>query len=196
MSYARQSRSSASAIKLENFMSASIGDMYQKSSRKPMKQDLDVENDEIDIRSIMKDIEYIGSSSMSWKERKKLQNNKVVALGGKPAKKHRTPLSVAKPAMKNQKKREQKEMEENLLLGRFLKRPKNDVTRKPRLEERVLKSSVGHFSKGVLDVKELLKPTPSKGHQGESWASREGKKKGTRKGKGKGKGKKGKGKRR
>ncbi|KAH7679755.1 hypothetical protein IHE45_06G080000 [Dioscorea alata] len=187
LSHARQSRSRASAGEFQNFMSGSIGDMYQKPSRKPINQELDVENDELDIRKLMKDVEYIGSSSMSWKERKKLQNEKVVALGGKPTKKHRTPLSVAKPAMKNQKKREQREMEENLLLGRFIKRPKNNTTQKRRPEDRVLKSSIGNFSRGVLDVKDMLKPTPSKGLHGESRSSREGKKKGKRKGKGKGK---------
>lgn len=49
----------------------------------------------------------------------------------------------------------------------------------------MLKSSIGNFSRGVLDVKDMLKPTPSKGHHGESRSSIEGKKKGKRKGKGK-----------
>jgi hypothetical protein len=48
----------------------------------------------------------------SFKERKKIENHRVVELGGKAVKKHRTPLSVAKPALKNQKKREQRKMEE------------------------------------------------------------------------------------
>jgi hypothetical protein len=74
------------------------------------------------------------------KGRKQIENRRVVELGGKvisrflylhlfwletfyvisvfmssekqSVKKHRTPLSVAKPALKNQKKREQKKMEE------------------------------------------------------------------------------------
>lgn len=59
------------------------------------------------------------------------------------------------------------------------------MTQKRRPEDRVLKSSIGNFSRGVLDVKDMLKPTPSKGHHGESRSSIEGKKKGKRKGKGK-----------
>jgi hypothetical protein len=52
------------------------------------------------------------SGASSFKERKKIENRRVVELGGKAVKKHRTPLSVAKPALKNQKKREQRKMEE------------------------------------------------------------------------------------
>lgn len=40
--------------------SGSIGAMYQKPSRKPINQEPDVENDELDIRKLMKDVEYIG----------------------------------------------------------------------------------------------------------------------------------------
>jgi len=43
-----------------SMQSGSIGDMYQKPSRKPINQELDVENDELDIRKLMKDVEYIG----------------------------------------------------------------------------------------------------------------------------------------
>ena len=83
------------------------------------------------------DASFLGASS--FKERKKIENRKVVELGGKvislflylqafcletsslsqclcypqqAVKKHRTPLSVAKPALKNQKKRELKKIEE------------------------------------------------------------------------------------
>ncbi|KAF0923285.1 hypothetical protein E2562_005247, partial [Oryza meyeriana var. granulata] len=48
----------------------------------------------------------------TWKERKEIANRKVVQLGGKAIKKHHTPLSVSKPAMKNQMKREDKKVEE------------------------------------------------------------------------------------
>ncbi|XP_019185463.1 PREDICTED: uncharacterized protein LOC109180361 isoform X1 [Ipomoea nil] len=60
-----------------------------------------------------------GSAHMTWKERKDLENKKVVSLGGKPPKKQRLPLSVARVMMKKQKEREQKELEESLILRRF-----------------------------------------------------------------------------
>lgn len=79
------------------------------------------------------DADFLGASTR--KERKQIENRKVVELGGKvifftsnltwnisisqcihsvqqAIKKHRTPLSVAKPAMKNQMKREQRKVEE------------------------------------------------------------------------------------
>ncbi|KAK3410276.1 hypothetical protein EUGRSUZ_J02277 [Eucalyptus grandis] len=121
---------------------------------------------ELDIRTIRRDVEFLGSSRMTWKERKELENKKVVSLGGKAPKKQRLPLSVARPMMKNQKKREEKMWQENIILQRFggkssswssAGRPED--RRKP--EDRVLKSIDGHFKKGVLNVKHLLQPTPS-----------------------------------
>ncbi|KAF8028925.1 hypothetical protein BT93_E1564 [Corymbia citriodora subsp. variegata] len=121
---------------------------------------------ELDFRKIMRDVEFLGSSHMTWKERKELENKKVVSLGGKAPKKQRLPLSVARPMMKNQKKREEKMWEENMILQRFGGKSSSwssagrpEERRKP--EDRVLKSIDGHFKKGVLNVKHLLQPTPS-----------------------------------
>ncbi|KAG2674644.1 hypothetical protein I3760_13G146800 [Carya illinoinensis] len=91
---------------------------------------------------------------VSWKERKEMENKKVIALGGKPSKKQRLPLSVARPMMKKQKEREQTMLQEH---GDSAKR--SFGRRKP--EDRVLKASEGHFRNGVLDVKHLLRPTTS-----------------------------------
>ncbi|KAL5720437.1 hypothetical protein ACHQM5_013106 [Ranunculus cassubicifolius] len=116
---------------------------------------------EIDIQQLLKDIEFLGSSHMSWKERKELENRKVVSLGGKAPKKHRTPLSVAKVTMKKQKDREQKSSQEGLILGHFGGRSANSNTsrgtERRKAEDRVLRTTEGHFSKGVLDVKDLLR---------------------------------------
>ncbi|KAI3408995.1 uncharacterized protein J3R85_019872 [Psidium guajava] len=121
---------------------------------------------ELDIKAIMRDVEFVGSSHMTWKERKELENKKVVSLGGKAPKKQRLPLSVARPMMKNRKKRDEKMWEENVILQRFGGRSSSwsstgrpEERRKP--EDRVLKSIDGHFKKGILDVKHLLRPTPS-----------------------------------
>ncbi|KAH7561062.1 hypothetical protein JRO89_XS10G0166100 [Xanthoceras sorbifolium] len=69
---------------------------------------METEDQELDIRKIMKDIEFLGSSHMTWKERKELENKRIVSLGGKATKKQRIPLSVARVPMKRQKEREQK----------------------------------------------------------------------------------------
>ncbi|CAL9123951.1 unnamed protein product [Musa acuminata var. zebrina] len=141
--------------------SGNLADMYRKPISKESDDQSDSENEKMDIRKILKDVEYLGASNMSWKERKQHENRKVVSLGGKPPKKHRTPLSVAKPAMKNQKKREEKKKEEELILGRFALKS-NSKARKPKPEGRGLKATEGHFRKGVLNVKHLLAPTTSK----------------------------------
>ncbi|XP_008664046.1 uncharacterized protein, partial [Zea mays] len=99
----------------------------------------------------------------TFKGRKQIENRRVVELGGKSVKKHRTPLSVAKPALKNQKKREQKKMEEEKLLGIFRKRDKDTKPHKTRPEDRVLRATEGHFRNGILNVKHLLAPPKPSG---------------------------------
>ncbi|KNA19110.1 hypothetical protein SOVF_064710 [Spinacia oleracea] len=117
----------------------------------------------LDFRSIMKEVELLGSSDMTWKERKNLQNQKVVSLGGKAPKKQRLPLSVARPMMKNQKKKEEKLLQQELLIGHcgenLIKRTKKPEEKR-RPEDGVLKSSEGRFRNGILDVKHLLKSAP------------------------------------
>ncbi|KAK8914053.1 hypothetical protein KSP39_PZI023993 [Platanthera zijinensis] len=138
-----------------------------------------------------------GSSCSTWKERKKLENKNVVALGGKPIKSHRMPLSVAKPMMKNIKRREEKKMEEDKLLGIFSRHKNNhNKAENRRPEDRVLKSTEGYFNKGVLNVKHLLDRRSEKSDdRGMSKISGK-RKRGKGKGKGRGKGKsRGKGKR-
>ncbi|KAL2544444.1 hypothetical protein Fot_13677 [Forsythia ovata] len=145
----------------------------------------------MDIKSIMKDIEFLGSSHMTWKGRKELENRKVVSLGGKPPKTQRLPLSVARVQMKKKKEREQKMLQENAILGRFGGYLHTSGTKKAterrRPEDRVLKSTEGHFKNGVLDVKNLLKPSaPSASDESRRPVIGKGKKKkGGKKGQGK-----------
>uniref|UniRef100_A0A453EGS8 Uncharacterized protein n=1 Tax=Aegilops tauschii subsp. strangulata TaxID=200361 RepID=A0A453EGS8_AEGTS len=83
--------------------------MYHKPA--PAKStDMSDDEPDIDIEKLLKDVELFGATT--WKDKNKIQNRKVVELGGKAIKKQRTPLSVAIPAMKNQQKREQKKIEE------------------------------------------------------------------------------------
>ncbi|KAJ8557369.1 hypothetical protein K7X08_002994 [Anisodus acutangulus] len=146
----------------------------------------------MDFKSILKEVEYLGSAHMTWREKKELENKKVVSLGGKPQKKQRLPLSVARVMMKKQKEREEKMQEENLILGRFGGNNASSSRKaagRRRPEDRVLKSTEGHFRNGVLDVKELLKPSAPKAASfdaKQSFSSGKGKKeKGGKKNKGK-----------
>ncbi|KAL9410233.1 hypothetical protein AB3S75_044072 [Citrus x aurantiifolia] len=156
------------------------------------RRDMETKDEEMDFRKIMKDIEFLGSSHMSWKERKELENKRVVSLGGKASKKQRLPLSVARVPMKRQKEREQKMQEERAILGRFGAKfagPKR-ATERRKPEDRVLKSSEGHFRNGVLDVKHLLRPGPSRDTESSKYMGGKGGNKGGKKGKQKNRGKK------
>ncbi|XP_074321204.1 uncharacterized protein LOC141657768 isoform X2 [Silene latifolia] len=134
------------------------------------KNIMEINGKVIDFRSIIKEVQLLGSSDMTWKERKDLQNKKVVSLGGKATKQQRLPLSVARLQMKNHKIREQKRLHQELLCGRsgesMVKTSSSSSSSKQRperrkLEDSVLKSSQGVFRNGVLDVKHLLKTTPT-----------------------------------
>ncbi|KAL0406488.1 UNVERIFIED_CONTAM: hypothetical protein Slati_3962700 [Sesamum latifolium] len=106
--------------------------------------DVAPEEPKMDIKSILKDIEFLGSSHMTWKEKKDLENRKVVSLGGKPPMKQRLPLSVARVTMKKQKEREEKLLQERAILGRFgayCSSGAKKVTERHRPEDRVLRAT-------------------------------------------------------
>ncbi|XP_077240055.1 axoneme-associated protein MST101(2) protein [Tasmannia lanceolata] len=179
--FAGRSKSGASAGEWRNFMSPNVADMYRKPA--PRESENQLIDEEMDIQKILKDIQYLGSEHMSWKERKELENQKVVTLGGKPPKKHRIPLNVATISMKKQKQREQKTLQEGLILGRFGKQASNHRVEKHKAEDRVLKASEGRFRKGVLNVKHLLGPASSS--RGDGALSSKGNSRGHKKGNGK-----------
>lgn len=117
---------------------------------------------------------------MTWKEKKELENKKVVSLGGKPPKKQRLPLSVAKVVMKKQKDRDEKLKQESTILGRFGSnhwRSPGKAVERHRPQDRVLKSSEGNFRNGVLDVKHLLQPSTPKISEDKKHTIDKGKKK-------------------
>ncbi|KAG6403274.1 hypothetical protein SASPL_135491 [Salvia splendens] len=163
------------------------------TKRESSSSNLDSQEPRMDIKSIMKDIEFLGSSHMTWKQKKDLENKKVVSLGGKPPKKQRLPLSVARVSMKNQKDREEKLIQERAILGRFgaysSSSSKKVLERKPA-EDRILKSMQGDFKKGVLNVGHLLKPSApeASNYKGRHPTSKGKKKKDSKKSHGKRKG--------
>ncbi|XP_059431289.1 uncharacterized protein LOC132164751 [Corylus avellana] len=143
--------------------------MYMKKKEAdregPSTDPTDDKDEEMDFKKIMKDIEHFSSSHMTWKERKEYENRKVVDLGGKPPKKQRLTLSVARPMMKKRKEREEKMLQERLILGQFGGKRGGNAKRsvgRRKPEDRILRASEGHFRNGVLDVKHLLHPTPSR----------------------------------
>ncbi|XP_020233316.1 uncharacterized protein LOC109813522 isoform X1 [Cajanus cajan] len=149
-----------------------MGKMYknrkQAGGHGPPRENTDTQEHKMDLRKIMKDVENFSYSHMTWKERKKIENRNVVSLGGKPPKNQRLPLSVARPMMKKQQEREQKMLQERLILGHFGGKLGGSSKRsagKHKLENRGLKSSEGHFRNGILNVKHLLNSAPSRDHE-------------------------------
>ncbi|KVI05138.1 hypothetical protein Ccrd_016530 [Cynara cardunculus var. scolymus] len=107
----------------------------QGNKEEAMTTYMDMKSQRMELKSILKDIEYMGPSHMTWKEKKALENRKVVSLGGK-----------------------------NMILGQVGGKRGNrsrraSDSRKP--EDRVLLSTAGHFKNGILNVKDLLKPGAS-----------------------------------
>ncbi|KAK4278842.1 hypothetical protein QN277_016630 [Acacia crassicarpa] len=158
--------------------------MYKKNKQvdkhEPLRDHIDTQDQEMDIRKIMKDVENFGYSHMSWKERKKIEDKKVVSLGGKAPKQQRLSLSVARPRMKKQKEREQQMLQERLILGQLGGKLGGSSKRsagKRRPEERGLKASEGRFKNGVLNVKHLINPAQSKDQATETRGPSGGKRK-------------------
>ncbi|KAL8235688.1 hypothetical protein R6Q59_016769 [Mikania micrantha] len=73
---------------------------------------MDMKSTRMELKSILKDIEYMGPSHIPGRRKKALENKKVASLGGKPPKNQRLPLSVARVMMKKQKERDQKMLQE------------------------------------------------------------------------------------
>ncbi|KAG6389065.1 hypothetical protein SASPL_150524 [Salvia splendens] len=73
------------------------------TKRETSSSNLDSQEPRMDIKSILKDIEFlglekitviIGSSHMTWKQKRDLENKKVVSLGGKVLQRNRGYLLV------------------------------------------------------------------------------------------------------
>ncbi|KAK7276706.1 hypothetical protein RIF29_17851 [Crotalaria pallida] len=163
-----------------------MGKPYNKNNNEKRKQQKTTngeqeEQQHMDMRKIMQDIQDFSNSHMSWKERKKIEDRKVVSLGGKPPKNQRLPLSVARPMMKKQKEREQKMLQERLILGKFGGKLGNSSKRpvgKHKHGDRGLKSSEGHFRNGILNVGHLLNSAQSRDHGSKTNGSKTWKRKG------------------
>ncbi|BBM97716.1 hypothetical protein MPTK1_1g07820 [Marchantia polymorpha subsp. ruderalis] len=178
-----------------------VGDrLVNMTGRKPgrrIKGDLGTndEDERREFKKILKEVEELGTSQLEWKERKALEQKKLLTLGAKPKKSWKMPISMG---LSVKRKREQAESDkvEELLAGL---RP-NKSRRKPppprdSTEDKGLQASEGKFRGGVLYVKPLVKaPVETKRRGGDRSLDRvfsdgKGRKGGGKKGKGKGKGK-------
>ncbi|GLJ44138.1 hypothetical protein SUGI_0920450 [Cryptomeria japonica] len=134
-------------------MSSRPSDMFKERETRQLCKQMHEEEDI--FKKIFKEVEELGVAQMPWKMRKAVENQKVVALGGKPAKNCKTSIYHGQCIKKKRERTEQKAIEnEETHLGRPAKRAKkDDRQRKP--EDRGLMASEGFFKQGILHVKPL-----------------------------------------
>ncbi|KAF3785973.1 hypothetical protein EJ110_NYTH26586 [Nymphaea thermarum] len=73
----------SAAVERHNFMSGSISDMYVNQTSRKLIDNMDDNEEKKSFRKLLKAVELLGSSQMSWKERKKMEDQNVASLGGK-----------------------------------------------------------------------------------------------------------------
>jgi hypothetical protein len=153
----KKSCSRASAKEWRNFMSSNPSDMFKSiQTRRVTEQVCPHEEKEVFDR-IFKEVEELGVSQMPWKERKAMENQKVLALGGKPLKNIKTPIFLGKCIRKKQERMKEEAIKnEAILLGRPAKRAKKTEDLRKR-EDRGLMASEGYFKQGILHVKPMAK---------------------------------------
>lgn len=149
--------SGASAREWRNFMSSNPSDMFKSPQSRRSTEQVACNEEKEMFDKIFKEVEELGVSQLPWKKRKAMENQKVLALGGKPSKNIKTPISVGKHIRKKQERmKEEATKNEDILLGRPAKRAKKTEFIRKR-EDRGLMASEGYFKYGILHVKPLEK---------------------------------------
>ncbi|XP_031486199.1 uncharacterized protein LOC116254770 isoform X2 [Nymphaea colorata] len=135
--------------------SGSISDMYENQTSKKLIDNMDDKEEKKSFGKLLKAVELLGSSQLSWKERKKMEDQSVASLGGKPKKNCKMPVILGRNIMKKRQEKEQKLFEEGLIDQ--IPRKYTSKSQKTRREDQVLKISQGNFRNGMLDVKHILR---------------------------------------
>lgn len=138
-------------------MSSNPSDMFKSTETRRLTEQVCPHEEKEVFDRIFKEVEELGVSQMPWKERKKMENQKVLALGGKPLKKFKTPISLGKMIRKKQERMKEEAIKnEEILLGKPVKRAKKtEYIRKK--EDQGLMASEGYFKQGILHVKPFAK---------------------------------------
>eukprot|EP01018_Ginkgo_biloba_P031674 Gb_23422 [translate_table: standard] len=130
--------------------------MFRKPCTRKFSEQMHSHEEEEVFKTIFKEVEQLGTAQMTWKQRKVVEKQKVLALGGKAPKNIRMPIEMGKKIRKKRDHLEQTRMQEEVVLGRPAKRA-NKTDDRHKTEDRGLKASEGIFKNGVLHVKPLVK---------------------------------------
>lgn len=152
-SYSRK----ANAKEWRLFMSPRVSDtLSQVATQRSSSMDNEERLHKQEFEKIFKEVEQLGTSQMSWKKRKAIETQKIIALGAKPKKGHKMPIAMGRNIKRKREKLEEQKLQEDMALGlRSAKREKKMVE-KPHATNLGLKASEGIFKGGVLYVKPLV----------------------------------------
>lgn len=132
-----------------------------------MKHDDDDVEQTAEFKNILKEVEQLGTSTLEWKDRKKLETAKLVALGSKAPKSFKMPVSMGVGMKRKQEHRAEQKRQDEIAQGiRSAKRTAAERKPPPKrtAEERGLNASEGKFKGGVLYV------TPPSAPEGRSFS--------------------------
>eukprot|EP00249_Psilotum_nudum_P006283 c19609_g1_i1 orf=102-761(+) len=135
------------------FMSPRVSDTLKQVTPRRLTNDGDVFQEQ--FRKIYKEVELLGTSQMSWKEKKALEEKKMVALGAKPEKGHKTPFIMGLNIKRKREKLEQQKLQQDIFAGLYPCKRGKKICDKRTSEDRGIKASEGIFKGGVLYVKPL-----------------------------------------
>ncbi|CAH3167280.1 unnamed protein product [Porites lobata] len=124
-----------------------------KDKDKPSRQHLD----EIDFQSIAREVKEFGVTGLSRKERRKYEDQKAQALGGKVPKGQKMPYPMLMRQMKRRKEQEKEQREREHAMGIFKKKPDKSKKASTRSSlgrwvdnsSKGFEASVGKFKAGV-----------------------------------------------
>ncbi|CAN6478760.1 unnamed protein product [Victoria cruziana] len=151
--------------------------MYMNRTSKRLMDNMD-NGEEKSFRKLLKAVELLGSSQMGWKERKKIEDQNVVSLGGKPKKNCKMPITLGRNIINKRQKKEEQLFQEGLV-DRMPRKYMTNKGHKNRPEGQVLKISQGNFRNGMLDVKHILrKDEAASGVEDHNHVAGKGKKRG------------------
>ncbi|KAG0555061.1 hypothetical protein KC19_12G141300 [Ceratodon purpureus] len=152
---AHNRRSKPSFHEWKLFMSSRASDVVAEAGPRREKPDEgDVEHT-AEFKNILKEVEELGTSTLEWKDRKKLETAKLVALGSKAPKSFKMPVSMGVGMKRKREERAEQKRQDDIAQGiRSAKRSASEKKIPPRrtAEDRELNASVGKFKGGVLYV--------------------------------------------
>ncbi|KAJ7527910.1 hypothetical protein O6H91_16G075900 [Diphasiastrum complanatum] len=141
----------------KSFMSPRASDIFREVSTDRLQQsDDDVDREE--FREILKEVEQLGTSQLSWKARKEWEAKKLLALGAKAPKSHKMPIEMGRNIKrKRELMEEQKRLQDGVAgLATATSSSKKKFASR-NVENHGLRASEGIFKGGILHVKPLPK---------------------------------------